>query len=317
MHDLELVGDYRNPQPLTARQRELGFDGTSAGEFTFDDFLDIINPLQHIPVVSTLYRAITGDEISPHARIFGDTLFGGPTGFLSAAASAIYEEIAGEDVGETMLAFFTGESGGDDPQFAEGMAPPAAALPGEILPSAPQPADAGAPLITAAGPEALPGPTGAAVLPATGGPGMLTGQDALSALFNDLTRGGASAPRPVAEPPEALPLPGRAAEARMKSYPLPPRPAHPLPAASAEHAAEPTAAQSAGAAAPGLGDSADAAALHPLIFAQNAAGADLADRMMQALDKYAVMTRQRREDRTGAEEETRWRADPALRNGES
>ena len=31
--------------------------------FTLGDFLDIINPLQHIPVVSTVYRAITGDKI--------------------------------------------------------------------------------------------------------------------------------------------------------------------------------------------------------------------------------------------------------------
>src|SRR5262245_34046554 len=27
--------------------------------------IDIVNPLQHIPVISTLYRRITGDEISP------------------------------------------------------------------------------------------------------------------------------------------------------------------------------------------------------------------------------------------------------------
>ena len=31
--------------------------------FTFADFLDIINPLQHIPVLSTLYRHLTGDTI--------------------------------------------------------------------------------------------------------------------------------------------------------------------------------------------------------------------------------------------------------------
>src|SRR3546814_6236130 len=76
MNDLEFVGDYRQPQ-LSARQRALGHDGSSAGDLTFGDFLDIINPLQHIPLVSTLYRAITGDEISPHARILGATLFGG------------------------------------------------------------------------------------------------------------------------------------------------------------------------------------------------------------------------------------------------
>src|SRR3546814_621509 len=118
MNDLEFVGDYRQPQ-LSARQRALGHDGSSAGDLTFGDFLDIINPLQHIPVVSTLYRAITGDEISPHARILGDTLFGGPTGFLSSIANVLYEEIAGEDVGETVIALFTGEDEAPEPpQFA-------------------------------------------------------------------------------------------------------------------------------------------------------------------------------------------------------
>src|SRR3546814_9878680 len=78
-----------------------------------------------LPVVSTLYRAITGDESSPHARILGDTLFGGPTGFLSSIANVLYEEIAGEDVGETMLALFSGEDGdgdgdGGEPQFEIG-----------------------------------------------------------------------------------------------------------------------------------------------------------------------------------------------------
>ena len=38
---------------------------------TFLDFLDIINPLQHIPLVSTIYRKITGDTIDPASRIAG------------------------------------------------------------------------------------------------------------------------------------------------------------------------------------------------------------------------------------------------------
>ena len=39
--------------------------------FTFFDFLDIINPLQHIPVISTIYRSLTGDKIDPGSRIAG------------------------------------------------------------------------------------------------------------------------------------------------------------------------------------------------------------------------------------------------------
>jgi len=29
----------------------------------FHDLLDIVNPLQHLPVIGTLYRAITGDKL--------------------------------------------------------------------------------------------------------------------------------------------------------------------------------------------------------------------------------------------------------------
>ncbi|MBT5013959.1 MAG: hypothetical protein HON02_05865, partial [Rhodospirillaceae bacterium] len=38
------------------------FHAFGADGFTFLDFLDIINPLQHIPVVGSLYRDMTGDE---------------------------------------------------------------------------------------------------------------------------------------------------------------------------------------------------------------------------------------------------------------
>ena len=67
-----------------------------------DDFLstllDIVNPLQHIPLVSTLYRDITGDEISPTASIVGGGLFGGPIGLASASANAIFEQASGDDL---------------------------------------------------------------------------------------------------------------------------------------------------------------------------------------------------------------------------
>jgi hypothetical protein len=71
--------------------------------FGFDDFLDLVNPLQHIPIVSTIYREITGDEISPGARLFGGALFGGPVGFASSLANVVVEEVAGKDIGELAL----------------------------------------------------------------------------------------------------------------------------------------------------------------------------------------------------------------------
>lgn len=93
----------------------------SSSDFSFGDFLDIINPLQHIPVVSTLYRALTGDEIGTPEKIAGDTLYGGILGggaigggvlsFFSSVADCAFKAVTGKDVGDTVLAFLTG---GDD-----------------------------------------------------------------------------------------------------------------------------------------------------------------------------------------------------------
>ncbi len=74
--------------------------------------LDVVNPLQHIPVVSTLYRAITGDEIAPPARLMGAGLYGGPVGFAAAMANLALEEGTGRDVGEHVMAAVVGT---DDP----------------------------------------------------------------------------------------------------------------------------------------------------------------------------------------------------------
>ncbi|MEH6629414.1 MAG: hypothetical protein V7776_01225 [Halopseudomonas aestusnigri] len=89
-------------------------------EFGFLDFLDIINPLQHIPVVSSIYREITGDELKPTARVFGGMLFGGPSGFVSAIANSIVEETTGKDIGANILEAFLGpDETQDSVQIAE------------------------------------------------------------------------------------------------------------------------------------------------------------------------------------------------------
>jgi len=86
-------------------------------DFTFDDFLDIINPLQHLPIVSFIYRAITGDKIKPAMRILGDIGYGGPTGFMSSCAEVLFEAIFGDDVGGTAISLLTG--GDDDKKAGE------------------------------------------------------------------------------------------------------------------------------------------------------------------------------------------------------
>ncbi|HTW35541.1 MAG TPA: hypothetical protein VMD53_13065 [Rhizomicrobium sp.] len=72
-------------------------------DFTFDDLLSIVNPLQHIPVVSTIYRSLTGDTIKPFERIVGDTLYGGVWGCVSAVANVVYQDVTGKDFGQTVL----------------------------------------------------------------------------------------------------------------------------------------------------------------------------------------------------------------------
>jgi hypothetical protein len=82
---------------------------TDDSGFSFADLLDIVNPLQHIPVISTLYRSITGDEIGAPEKIAGDTLYGGLVGLFASLADTAFKEITGNYVGDTVLAFLTGD----------------------------------------------------------------------------------------------------------------------------------------------------------------------------------------------------------------
>ncbi len=89
--------------------------------FTFGDFLDIINPLQHIPIVSSVYRAMTGDKIDPGARLVGGGLFGGPIGLAASIVSGIVEESTGKDPGEHALAALGIDLGPTDKQTPQTM----------------------------------------------------------------------------------------------------------------------------------------------------------------------------------------------------
>lgn len=72
-------------------------------DFSLGDFIDIINPLQHIPVVGEIYREITGDEIRSATKITGDILYAGLTGGLSivGAAISVFNEAYTEHSGES------------------------------------------------------------------------------------------------------------------------------------------------------------------------------------------------------------------------
>ncbi len=88
-----------------ARDETYYFEPFGDDGLTFGDILDVINPLQHIPVVSTLYREWSGDAIDPVSRIAGGALFGGVIGAISSLVNVIVDEISGSDVGAHVLAF--------------------------------------------------------------------------------------------------------------------------------------------------------------------------------------------------------------------
>jgi hypothetical protein len=93
--------DTWNPE---SESKFFGENGLDLG-----DLLDVINPLQHIPVISSIYRNLTGDEISPAARLAGGTLYGGPVGLVSAFVSGVVEDAADMTIGDVIVAAFSDE----------------------------------------------------------------------------------------------------------------------------------------------------------------------------------------------------------------
>lgn len=91
------------------------------GDLSFDDLIDLLNPLQHLPIVSTVYRAITGDQIQPHVRAIGSGLYGGPIGFLAAGAAMAIEEAVGTSPDKILADLFDG--GPDAPDQTVASAP--------------------------------------------------------------------------------------------------------------------------------------------------------------------------------------------------
>ena len=104
---IDAAGPIMSSQSSPAQPR----GAITADDFNFDALIDTINPLQHIPVVSTLYREITGDQMGAPASIVGGALYGGVFGFFSALGNEFLKAVTGHDVGDTILSLLQG--GGD------------------------------------------------------------------------------------------------------------------------------------------------------------------------------------------------------------
>lgn len=86
-----------------------------AQDISFDDVIDAVNPLHHLPGVSTLYRDMTGDTIKAPMKVIGGALIGGPLGLLGAIADVVLEEVTGRDFGGHVMAMFRGDDGKASP----------------------------------------------------------------------------------------------------------------------------------------------------------------------------------------------------------
>jgi len=92
--------------PVSADKSSGDTSGAAPHESFFHHLWDVINPLQHLPVIGTIYRAITGEHLDPVEKIAGDTLYGGLWGAVSSIADVAFESITGKSFEDTALALF-------------------------------------------------------------------------------------------------------------------------------------------------------------------------------------------------------------------
>jgi hypothetical protein len=200
-----VVAREREASPVGSYGRDDGREGgipEQSGDMSFWDFLDVINPLQHIPIVNTLYRNLTGDTIQPAARVMGGILYGGVVGGVAAIANAVVEQTSGEDLGDQTLAALG---------FGEGAHPAA---------SVAAAANAGG-AATAASPAQPAAPQAAPVLAAASSPNPAS---ASSANTNQPNTASVGAPiklaaASVARPPAAAPANAAATASLMAANP--------------------------------------------------------------------------------------------------
>ena len=92
----------------TLRKKREGW-GTQLGIFYYRTVdARARRPLQHIPIVNTIYRWATGDVPGNIARVVGDGLYGGPIGLAAGMLSVAVKDDTGKDPGEMVMGLLTG-----------------------------------------------------------------------------------------------------------------------------------------------------------------------------------------------------------------
>jgi len=129
-----------SPAPDAALQDAAASAEPGATGGLFEQLVDTVNPLQHIPGVGTTYRAVTNDAVSPLSAMAGGFLFGGPLGLAAGAAGSFLELVTGKGLAQHAVALF---GGGEE-------APPADENAPHLMADSTNPGD-GAPAVVPAG----------------------------------------------------------------------------------------------------------------------------------------------------------------------
>ncbi|ARJ66001.1 hypothetical protein WV31_10220 [Magnetospirillum sp. ME-1] len=85
------------------------------GEPSLWDLFDVINPLQHIPLLGSVYRELSGDRIGVVAKMGGDTLYWGIPGLIFSAVDIAFGQIAGKEPGRMVFDALFGDDAAPAP----------------------------------------------------------------------------------------------------------------------------------------------------------------------------------------------------------
>jgi len=72
---------------------------------SFSDVLDILNPLQHIPIINTIYQHLTGDTEGAVADVAGGTLWAGPIGLVGSLIDLAVKSDTGKSISDNILSW--------------------------------------------------------------------------------------------------------------------------------------------------------------------------------------------------------------------
>ena len=175
---------YTPPAPSPAPNPAPNTAPAEAGGPAFGDILSDLNPLQYLPVVGTIYRAVTGDTIPEPVREAGSVLvsglMGGPVGVATSIATLAFQKLTGidfEEIGQSVLS-----------TIGAGITATATAT--ATAAATPDPAPTPSPAEPAPWTKAQLAAYGVATLPdGTLRQGSLTGADVLNALQLQATAG--------------------------------------------------------------------------------------------------------------------------------